>query len=101
MITTIRTFRRPSITVLWWQDSANGILQSEEFNIRLNRDFINTEKIIDRQITHTDDTITVTILWASKADVDAHYNNAENKAYFALRDSYNAANGITTTFSEV
>ena len=101
MITTIRTFNRPSSTISWWQDSANGILQSHDFEIRLNRDFINTEKIIDRQITHTDVTIVVTILWASKADVDAHYDNPENMAYFALRDSYNADHGITTTFSEV
>jgi hypothetical protein len=100
MITTIRTFRRPSIAVLWWQDSANGILQSDEFEIRLNRDFINTEKIIDRQITHTDTTITVTILWATRADMEAHYDNAENVAYFALRDAYNTANSIATTFNE-
>lgn len=100
MITTIRTFTRPSTAVAWWQNSANGVAQSAAFNTRLNRDFINTEKIIDRQITHTDTTITVTILWATRADMEAHYDNAENVAYFALRDAYNTANSITTTFNE-
>ena len=94
MIITTRTFTRPSPQVPWHFEKVNN---SVLFSVRMSEDFIDTNKILHRYSTLSDDELAleVVICWNSKESMEEHFSDALNMKYFAERDEYNKSVSIS------
>lgn len=94
MIITTRTFTKTSNSIPWHYEQLNDALL---FQVRLTEDFINTGKILYKDVDISFDglTMTVSIHWDSIESMNEHFNDPLNVIYFAERDTYNNYTNIT------
>ena len=91
------TYTRPSVSVPWHfevidMSAVNALGASpawaDKHQAKPTADFI---------ANGSGTTLVSDVVWSSQADFEAFKATAENQAYEAARDAYNAANGITST----
>lgn len=91
------TYTRPSVSVPWHfevvdMSAVNALAASPAWTDKLQK-----KSTADFLAASAGTTLVSDVVWASQADFEDFKATAENQAYEAARDAYNAANGITST----
>lgn len=97
MIRVIRTFTRPSTSVTWYHQTAEGTAVGEYRNTAYG------SKMSNQSLQESPDglTLTYSVTWASQADFSASRLDTQFKAGQSSRQAYNANNGIIESVQNI
>jgi len=97
MIRVSRTFIRPNTNVAWFGTTSAGMDVTAE-RIAL---YGNKLSQTSNEISQDGKTWKYSVTWASRADYNTAMADSRIMAGIELRKSYNAANGITESITEI
>lgn len=97
MIRVSRTFTRPNTNVVWFQNTQAGQQVAAERVALYGSKLSEPSNLISQD----GKTWKYSVTWSSQADYDTAMADSRIVAGIELRKSYNAANGITESESEI